>query len=159
MMKPWLVLRVPMWTNAKDAHPADAAKGNLGKVKARPGRNLLVILIILCIVQTLFSHVIALHSLSAMASTTVPTEPNPFDDPTGSDQAAAHLQSVLTVDRNATLTLGTDALIVLDEGLVHRREPRNCCGLLPRSTKTTRAIPFYNRRGRRAAQWATYTIL
>jgi sphingosine kinase len=133
----------------KDAHPADAAKGNLGKVKARPGRNLLIISIILCISQTLLSHVIALHSLSAMASTTVPTEPNPFDDPTGSDHAAAHLQSVLTVDRNATLTLGTDALIVLDEGLVHRREPRNCCGLLPRSTKTTRAIPFYN------VLWAT----
>lgn len=84
-----------------------------------------------------------------MASTTVPTEPNPFDDPTGSDQAAAHLQAVLTVDRNATLTLATDALIVLDEGLVHRREPRNCCGLLPQSTKTTRAIPFYN------VLWAT----
>jgi sphingosine kinase len=76
-------------------------------------------------------------------------EPNPFDDPTGSDQAAAHLHSVLTVDRNATLTLGTDALIVLDDCLSYRREPRNCCGLLPRSTKTTRAIPFYN------VLWAT----
>ena len=73
-----------------------------------------------------------------------PTEPNPFDDPNGSDEAAHNLQSVLTVDRNATLTLATDALIVLDEGLAHRREPRNCCGLLPTSTKTTRAIPFYN---------------
>jgi sphingosine kinase len=73
-----------------------------------------------------------------------PTEPNPFDDPNGSDEAAQNLQAVLTVDRNATLTLATDALIVLDEGLAHRREPRNCCGLLPTSTKTTRAIPFYN---------------
>ncbi|KAM0723279.1 hypothetical protein Q7P37_001480 [Cladosporium fusiforme] len=82
-------------------------------------------------------------------STAVPAEPNPFDDPTGSDQAAAQLQAVLTVDRNATLTLGTDALIVLDEGLVHRREPRNCCGLLPQLSKTTRAIPFYN------VLWAT----
>jgi hypothetical protein len=37
-MKPWLVLRVPMWTDAKDAHPADAARGNLavlGKVKVK----------------------------------------------------------------------------------------------------------------------------
>jgi sphingosine kinase len=84
-----------------------------------------------------------------MATSTVPMEPNPFDDPTGSDQAAAHLHSVLTVDRNATLTLGTDALIVLDDCLSYRREPRNCCGLLPRSTKTTRAIPFYN------VLWAT----
>lgn len=82
-------------------------------------------------------------------STAVPAEPNPFDDPSGSDQAGSQLQSVLTVDRNATLTLGTDALIVLDEGLVHRREPRNCCGLLPQLSKTTRAIPFYN------VLWAT----
>jgi sphingosine kinase len=96
---------------------------------------------------------IALHSLSAMstaaAATSIPvpppTEPNPFDDPNGSDEAGQNLQAVLTVDRNATLTLATDALIVLDEGLAHRRrEPRNCCGLLASSTKTTRAIPFYN---------------
>ncbi|KAJ8134265.1 hypothetical protein OY671_012522, partial [Metschnikowia pulcherrima] len=78
-------------------------------------------------------------------STTVPTEPNPFDDPAGSDQAGVQLQAVSTVDCNATLTSGTDALIVSDDGLAYRRrEPRNCCGLLPRSTKTTRAIPFYN---------------
>jgi sphingosine kinase len=84
--------------------------------------------------------------MSAAAAIPVPppTEPNPFDDPNGSDEAAHNLQAVLTVDRNATLTLATDALIVLDEGLAHRREPRNCCGLLPSSTKTTRAIPFYN---------------
>lgn len=83
-----------------------------------------------------------------MSSTAVPAEPNPFDDPS-SDHVATLLQAVLTVDRNATLTLGTEALIVLDEGLAHRREPRNCCGLLPQSTKTTRAIPFYN------VLWAT----
>lgn len=81
-------------------------------------------------------------------SFSIPAEPNPFDDPAGAEQAA-NLQAVLTVDRNATLTLGTDALIVLDEGLVHRREPRNCCGLLPQLSKTTRAIPFYN------VLWAT----
>jgi sphingosine kinase len=102
-----------------------------------------------------FPSRIALHSLSAMSTAAAaktspipvppPAEPNPFDDPNGSDEAGQNLQAVLTVDRNATLTLATDALIVLDEGLAHRRrEPRNCCGLLPSSTKTTRAIPFYN---------------
>ena len=51
---------------------------------------------------------------------------------------------MLTVDRNATLTLGTDSLIVLDEGLRHRRSASNCCGLLPHFGKTTRAIAFHN---------------
>lgn len=83
---------------------------------------------------------------------------NPFDDsmaasagseqylPQRSSTSASTLDpaSVLTVDRNATLTLGTDALIVLDEGLKHRRQPRNFCGLLPQLSKTTRAIPFYH---------------
>ena len=70
---------------------------------------------------------------------------NPFKDPTGSEASNEHVAALmLTVDRNATLTLGTDALIVLDEGLKHRREPSNLCGLLPQLSKTTRAIPFYN---------------
>lgn len=69
---------------------------------------------------------------------------NPFEDPDEPTQAEYDAAAVLTVDRNATLTLGTDALIVLDEGLVHKREARNCCGLLPQLSKTTRAIPFYN---------------
>lgn len=77
---------------------------------------------------------------------------NPFDDPAGSgiEEALAPApvpldeSAVLTVDRNATLTLGTDALIVLDEGLRHRRAALNCCGLLPQLSKTTKAIPFYN---------------
>lgn len=66
---------------------------------------------------------------------------NPFDDPAGPEEHDA--AAVLTVDRNATLTLGTDALIVLDEGLRHRRAATNCCGLLPQLSKTTRAVPFY----------------
>lgn len=72
---------------------------------------------------------------------------NPFDDPAGSgSEATPDLDpaAVLTVDRNATLTLGTDALIVLDDGLRDERGAGNCCGLLPQFTKTTRAIPFYN---------------
>ncbi|EME50127.1 hypothetical protein DOTSEDRAFT_68854 [Dothistroma septosporum NZE10] len=68
---------------------------------------------------------------------------NPFEDPAGSE-ASLDVAAVLTVDRNATLTLGTDALIVLDEGLRHRRAASNCCGLLPQLAKTTRAVPFHN---------------
>lgn len=113
----------------------------------------------------------ALHSLSAMA-----TRSNPFDDPAGpgvmsadSDDAAtpsfppasapaaisldtvdveSELPDGLSVDRNATLTLGTDALIVLDEGLKYRSYGGSisCCGLSVRKpwAKTTHAIPFYN---------------
>ncbi|RMY38132.1 hypothetical protein D0866_02813 [Hortaea werneckii] len=80
-------------------------------------------------------------------SNTATRDTNPFDDPAGLGSEASpalDAAAVLTVDRNATLTLGTDALIVLDEGLKHKRGPGNCCGLLPQFTKTTRAIPFYN---------------
>jgi len=76
---------------------------------------------------------------------------DPFDDPAGSGSETSEPSpelldpaAVLTVDRNATLTLGTEALIVLDEGLKHRRRAANGCGLLPQFSKTTRAIPFYN---------------
>ena len=70
---------------------------------------------------------------------------NPFNDPAGSGQSdELDSADVLNVDRNATLTLGTDALIVLDEGLRHRRAAANCCGLLPQLSKTTKAIPFYH---------------
>ncbi|KAK5115971.1 hypothetical protein LTR62_000427 [Meristemomyces frigidus] len=70
---------------------------------------------------------------------------NPFQDPTRSEPDSSSASAcVLTVDRNATLTLGTDSLILLDEGLKHKRLPTNLCGLLPQLAKTTRAIPFYN---------------
>lgn len=78
-----------------------------------------------------------------MASLFPPDISNPFEDPAGSE-ASLDAAAVLTVDRNATLTLGTDALIVLDEGLRHRRAASNCCGLLPQLAKTTRAIPFHS---------------
>jgi sphingosine kinase len=94
-------------------------------------------------------------STTEIASTAPPPTNNPFDDDpassgieTASSTAAAPADldsaDVLTVDRNATLTLGTDALIVLDEGLRHRRKAGNFCGLLPQFGKTTQAIPFYN---------------
>jgi len=87
----------------------------------------------------------------------VHTQHNPFADPNNPRHHSPSAdEDVLTVDRNATLTLGTETLILLDEGLRHsaRISARNCCGLslpsihLPnyrlRSAKTTRAIPFYN---------------
>jgi len=72
---------------------------------------------------------------------------DPFRDPAGTTEGPRQsfdVAAVLTVDRNATLTLGTDSLIVLDDGLKYRRAAGNCCGLLPQLSKTTRAIPFYN---------------
>ncbi|GAB7365520.1 hypothetical protein MBLNU230_g6593t1 [Neophaeotheca triangularis] len=77
-----------------------------------------------------------------------PRAEDPFADPTTTDPSPASgtrdHSDVLTVDRNATLTLGTDSLIVLDEGLAQRRAASNLCGLLPQSSPSTRAIPFYN---------------
>lgn len=82
------------------------------------------------------------HS-SAMASDH--NHANPFDDPPGSETSLENSSAdVLVVDRNATLTLATDALIVLDEGLRHRRAASNCCGLLPHFGKTTQAISFHS---------------
>ncbi|WPG99427.1 Hypothetical protein R9X50_00224100 [Acrodontium crateriforme] len=72
------------------------------------------------------------------------TTSDPFADPAGSDRMPLEAAAVLTVDRNATLTIGSEALIVLDEGLRHRRDVSNVCGLLPQLSKTTRAIPFFN---------------
>ncbi|KAF1821068.1 uncharacterized protein K489DRAFT_322321 [Dissoconium aciculare CBS 342.82] len=69
---------------------------------------------------------------------------NPFEDSAASDLPVSDSTAVLTVDRNATLTLGTDALILLDEGLRHKRTASNFGGLLPQLAKTTRAIPFHN---------------
>ncbi|KAI9713794.1 MAG: sphinganine kinase lcb4 [Bogoriella megaspora] len=69
---------------------------------------------------------------------------DPFSDSArAEDPRDSIAESTLIVGRNASLTLGTDSLIVLDEALV-RREPLNCCGLLPSRSKTTRAIPFFN---------------
>ncbi|RDW94497.1 sphingoid long chain base kinase-like protein [Coleophoma crateriformis] len=73
---------------------------------------------------------------------------NPFVDPAGSfeehgrDHSFA-VDSTLSVGRNASLTLGTDSLIVLDEAF-EKRDRSNCCGLWPSGTANTRAIPFYN---------------
>lgn len=50
-------------------------------------------------------------------------------------------EATLNVGKDASLTVGTDSLIVLDQEF----ETRTCCGLLRSSASgTTRAIPFYN---------------
>jgi len=73
---------------------------------------------------------------------------NPFVDPTSSFEDAGRgnsfaTDSTLAVGRNASLTLATDALIVLDEAF-EKGDRANCCGLWPSGTANTRAIPFYN---------------
>ncbi|KAF2189512.1 hypothetical protein K469DRAFT_747586 [Zopfia rhizophila CBS 207.26] len=82
-------------------------------------------------------------------------EDDPFKDPslagsqTPQPQQSNHAPgTTLAVGRNASLTLATDSLVVLDEGLLETRSA-NCCGIsLPHlplhKNKTTRSIPFFN---------------
>ncbi|QIX01576.1 hypothetical protein AMS68_007093 [Peltaster fructicola] len=79
---------------------------------------------------------------------------NPFDDPdamtkslprrSSQEQGPINPALILNVDRNASLTIAAESLVVLDEGLRHRRDTRNCFGLISRWTKATQAIPFRN---------------
>ncbi|KAF2761621.1 sphingoid long chain base kinase 4 [Pseudovirgaria hyperparasitica] len=62
---------------------------------------------------------------------------NPFNDSDGLANAT------LPVGRNVSLTLGTDALVVLDEAFGDKQS-WNCFGLLSSRNKTTRSIPFFN---------------
>ncbi|EXJ82144.1 sphingosine kinase [Capronia coronata CBS 617.96] len=69
---------------------------------------------------------------------------DPFSDHAAvQDEREAIVDSTLAVGRNATLTLGTDAVIVLDEGL-RKGTGFNCFGLLPQRTTSTRSIPYFN---------------
>lgn len=52
--------------------------------------------------------------------------------------------ATLTVGRNASLTLGTDSLIVQDADLKASKGASLCGISLPGKNKTTRSIPFYN---------------
>ncbi|KAF1956419.1 sphingoid long chain base kinase-like protein [Byssothecium circinans] len=74
-------------------------------------------------------------------------EADPFKDPSlrpAPENAGAEVPDTLAVGRNASLTLGTDSLVVLDEALLQGRGV-NCCGIsLAGKNKTTRSIPFYN---------------
>ncbi|KAG9228992.1 ATP-NAD kinase-like domain-containing protein [Amylocarpus encephaloides] len=82
-----------------------------------------------------------------MTTTTTPID-NPFVDPAPSFEENGRGNSfatdaTLAVGRNASLTLGTDSLIVLDESF-EKRDHSNCCGLWPSGTANTRAVPFYH---------------
>ncbi|KAK5267536.1 sphinganine kinase lcb4, partial [Exophiala xenobiotica] len=58
------------------------------------------------------------------------SDSNPFSDNAAiQDEREAIVESTLSVGRNATLTLGTDAVIVLDDGL-RRDSGFDCFGLL-----------------------------
>lgn len=63
-----------------------------------------------------------------------PPADNPFVDPQldGDQQGSLEADSTLFVTHDASLTLGADALIVLDDSFIHR-DVSNCCGLLPSS--------------------------
>jgi sphingosine kinase len=73
-------------------------------------------------------------------------EDDPFKDPSLSTLSAApgaqEPSSTLAVGKDASLTLGTDSLIVLDESVLEQESRWNCFGT--NKTKTTRSIPFYN---------------
>ncbi|KAL8669591.1 MAG: hypothetical protein Q9168_005831 [Polycauliona sp. 1 TL-2023] len=76
---------------------------------------------------------------------------DPFVDPVTVHQASRRSEqrqpavedSTLIAGRTASLTLGTESLIVLDEGFAQSKRG-TCCGLLGNESKTTLAIPFYN---------------
>ncbi|CAG8977739.1 hypothetical protein HYALB_00012174 [Hymenoscyphus albidus] len=81
-------------------------------------------------------------------TTTTNTADNPFVDPNPSFDEHARgnsfaVDATLAVGKNASLTLGTDALIVLDESY-EQKNCSNCFGLWQSGTANTRAIPFYN---------------
>lgn len=69
-----------------------------------------------------------------------PQRPLPSDDTTGEPD----VPDTLAVGRNASLSLGTDSLIVLDEDLIDSKGA-GCCGVsLAGKNKSTRSIPFHN---------------
>ncbi|KIX95113.1 uncharacterized protein Z520_09029 [Fonsecaea multimorphosa CBS 102226] len=69
---------------------------------------------------------------------------DPFTDQAAiQDERETAAESTLGVGRNATLTLGTDAVIVLDEGL-RTSEGFDCFGLFSQRTTNTRSIPYFN---------------
>lgn len=76
-------------------------------------------------------------------STNLPPEHAEGEASSTTSSSLFPITTTLQISRSASLTLGTDSLILLDESL---NSPKllNCCGLLPQLSKTTRAIPFHN---------------
>ncbi|KIW12836.1 hypothetical protein PV08_08023 [Exophiala spinifera] len=71
------------------------------------------------------------------------SQSDPFSDTAAiQDEREAIVESTLGVGRNATLTLGTDAVIVLDDGL-RGNSGFDCFGLFKRTTNT-HSIPYFN---------------
>ncbi|KAI4637050.1 hypothetical protein J4E93_010717 [Alternaria ventricosa] len=76
-----------------------------------------------------------------LTTNAAPSQPSPDSAPT---QEQMNVPDTLAVGRNASLTLGTDSLVVLDEALLDSKSA-SCCGLsLAGKNKSTRSIPFYN---------------
>ncbi|KAH7413992.1 sphingoid long chain base kinase-like protein [Phaeosphaeria sp. MPI-PUGE-AT-0046c] len=71
-----------------------------------------------------------------------PAQPSPRQ--TQPAQPNLDVPATLTVGRNASLTLGTDALIVQDADLKASKGASLCGISLPGKNKSTRSIPFYN---------------
>ncbi|KAH3941688.1 hypothetical protein HBH53_200020 [Parastagonospora nodorum] len=75
---------------------------------------------------------------------------DPFRDPAlaatsqARPQASDNVSDTLAVGRNASLTLGTDSLIVLDEELPASKGASFCGFSLAGKNKSTHSIPFYN---------------
>lgn len=75
--------------------------------------------------------------------TSFPYQDDPFVDPVAEaeHERSMAIDTTLVVGRDASLTLGTDSLIVLDEEL---EDESWCCGLFSSNSGNTRSIPFYN---------------
>ncbi|KAI9804299.1 MAG: sphinganine kinase lcb4 [Piccolia ochrophora] len=74
----------------------------------------------------------------------VSVDQDPFADPSSFDELRQpHADATLVVSRHASLSLGTDSLIVLDDTIADR-DGSKCCGLASADSKTTRAIPYFN---------------
>ncbi|KAI9728718.1 MAG: sphinganine kinase lcb4 [Chrysothrix sp. TS-e1954] len=75
-------------------------------------------------------------------------QPSADLDPFRDSSAQEEVPDKLVLGRHASLTLGTDSLVVLDETLAQQQGTSwwsRCCGLLPSNrAQPTRAIPFYN---------------
>ncbi|KAH2318211.1 hypothetical protein KXW60_009457 [Aspergillus fumigatus] len=79
-----------------------------------------------------------------MASSDGATRPSFNADQPDSQSQLLQPESTLTVGQSVTLTLGSDALVIVDDRSTQKPD-RGCCGLLSNSkTKETQSIALYN---------------